>query len=304
MNQSLGRRYFLLQGLAGAAWWVMVSVSVPVREATLGTINPIVMASFDIPLFVLASLCAALVGNRWRGVTQVAASIATFWTVLVAIGMVLYAAATGLAGWGAVLMFFAAVGSVGAWCLVILHRIPMEWVLVGPLRFREARGGSRGTWLLQTFAQMLVFWVILLGLLPWLIAWCEQRWGLTIAVPSWVGIAGVVLFVSGSALGVWSAVSMARHGKGTPLPARMARRLVIVGPYRLVRNPMAVAGVMQGLGVGLMWGSWLVLAYALVGSCIWNWLVRPLEERDLEQRFGQQFLAYRDQVRVWLPRIW
>jgi protein-S-isoprenylcysteine O-methyltransferase Ste14 len=38
----------------------------------------------------------------------------------------------------------------------------------------------------------------------------------------------------------------------------MANRLVVVGPYRIVRNPMAVAGALQTIGVGLWVGSWAV----------------------------------------------
>src|SRR5207253_638214 len=77
-------------------------------------------------------------------------------------------------------------------------------------------------------------------------------------------------------------VIMARHGEGTPLPLDGPRRLVLAGPYGYVRNPMAIAGLGQGLCVGVGTGSWLVVAYALLGSAIWNWIVRPSEEEDLE----------------------
>ena len=129
----------------------------------------------------------------------------------------------------------------------------------------------------------------------------EARWGLRIDAPPAVHIAGGVLLVVATALGVWSAVSMSVDGEGTPLPSQMARRLVITGPYRYVRNPMAVAGIAQGVAVGMLLGSWMVVAYSLVGSLLWNTLVRPLEEADLEQRFGAEFVAYRDRVTCWIP---
>ena len=59
----------------------------------------------------------------------------------------------------------------------------------------------------------------------------------------------VVLFVVFSSIGVWSAVVMSRIGKGTPLPLDHASDLVVVGPYKYVRNPMAVSGIGQGLAV-------------------------------------------------------
>ncbi|WP_341873828.1 isoprenylcysteine carboxylmethyltransferase family protein [Leucobacter coleopterorum] len=82
----------------------------------------------------------------------------------------------------------------------------------------------------------------------------------------------------------------------------MARQLVVTGPYRFVRNPMAVAGVSQAVAVGLMMNSWLVVAYALCGSLVWNWIIRPLEEADLAERFGAAFEEYRAQVACWIPR--
>lgn len=57
------------------------------------------------------------------------------------------------------------------------------------------------------------------------------------------------------------------------------------------------------VGVGLMLGSWLVVLYALAGSLLWNWVLRPLEETDLETRFGAEFAAYRDRVACLVPRV-
>ena len=82
----------------------------------------------------------------------------------------------------------------------------------------------------------------------------------------------------------------------------MPRRLVISGPYRVVRNPMAIAGITQGVAVGLMLGSWLVVVYTLCGSLVWNWVIRPFEEDDLAYRFGAEFEAYRSRVGCWIPR--
>jgi len=96
---------------------------------------------------------------------------------------------------------------------------------------------------------------------------------------------------------------MSAIGHGTPLPAAMPNRLVIAGPYRYVRNPMAVASIVQGAAVGLLLTSWMVVAYAIAGAMLWNFGVRPHEEADLEQRFGNTFRRYRDTIRCWTPRF-
>jgi protein-S-isoprenylcysteine O-methyltransferase Ste14 len=96
---------------------------------------------------------------------------------------------------------------------------------------------------------------------------------------------------------------MSTIGRGTPLPLDHAHELVVVGPYRYVRNPMAVSGVGQGLMVALFLGSPLVAVYALMGSGIWQHIFRPLEEDDLAARFGADYENYRREVKCWIPRL-
>ena len=55
-----GRVYFGVQALAGSVWWVLVFTSEWVRTTTLGSLDPVLVAAFDIPLFVVASAVAAL----------------------------------------------------------------------------------------------------------------------------------------------------------------------------------------------------------------------------------------------------
>ncbi len=54
--------------------------------------------------------------------------------------------------------------------------------------------------------------------------------------------------------------------------------------------------------MGLYLGSSAVLLYVIAGGVVWNFLVRPWEEADLERRFGDEYRAYRAQVRCWIPR--
>lgn len=297
VSRAVGRAYFGLQAVAGAAWWIAVFTAPAVRLATLGGIDPVLMAAADVPLFVVASALVAL-GVRW------AAWIAVPWTLLVSAAMVVVATATGAAGWGALLMVAAAIGSVLAWLLLRFGRIPADAALVGPLGFGTARRGTAPLrQLVRTLLQMSVFWILFLGVIPLGLALLEWRWGLRTEFPVAVRVLGAAILLLASALGVWAAFAMALRGDGTPLPSAAANRLVLAGPYRLVRNPMALAGIVQAFGVGLCGGSWLVAVYALCGILYWNELVRPFEEDDLARRFGAEFEAYRARVRCWVPRL-
>ena len=294
-DPRLARAYFGLQAVAGALWWVAVFTSDAVRHATLGALNPVLIFGLDLPLFVLASGAAAA---GWRP----GAAVSALWTTLVTIGMVAYATATGLAGWGAVLMLAAAIGSIGAALVLWLGRVPSELLLRGPLAGRTDTSRTPGARLRRTAAQTSVFWVVFLCVIPLVLAWLESRWGLAGEFGVAWRSAGAVLFGAAGALSVWSAVSLATIGRGTPLPSAATTALVIRGPYRTVRNPMALGSIAQGVAVGMMLSSWLVVIYAIAGAIVWDWLVRPHEERELTERFGDAYRAYQRRVRCWIPQ--
>ncbi|MGZ1490205.1 methyltransferase family protein [Brevibacterium sediminis] len=289
-----GRMYFALQALAGAAWWLGTAMIPGVATATLGSIDPLLIAIVDIPLFVIGSALAAL-NFRW------AVWIATGWTVLVALGMVIYATATTEAGLGAVLMILAALGSLLAGVLMIVGRIPSEKLLVGPFAFHSSHTRIRSRLLVRTTIQIVVFWGVFLIIIPVIINAFEDRWNLAYKFPILLVVVGFALLAISSVIGVWSARAIANFGSGTPLPSQMAHHLVARGPYAFVRNPMAIAGVVQGMAMGLLIGSWLVVVYALIGSLLWNWLIRPHEETDLLERFGDEYRDYAKRVRCWWP---
>ena len=292
-----GRTYFAVQAIAGATWWFAVFTSHFVRETTLGGLDPVAVAVFDIPLFVVLSAVAAL------GVKG-AAVVSTCWTGFVAIALAVYATFTTEAGGGVLAMAAATAGSVVALCLILSGRIPTAWIASGPFAFRTAAmGATVATHVVSTFRQIVVFWGLLLVVIPFIAAVLEQRWAVALPFPAFAGPVGVAVFLAASALGLSSAFVMSTQGSGTPLPSAMPNRLVIAGPYLWVRNPMAVSGIVQGVAVGLTLSSWLVIAYAIAGSVLWNYAIRPLEESNLEQRFGDEFRQYRDTVRCWIPRV-
>lgn len=173
-----------------------------------------------------------------------------------------------------------------------------------PTHGRQARPASWRWNVAKTMLQTAVFWATFLGLLPAAVVALETALGLgwwRFAGPAW-RVVGVILFALGGALGLCSGVMMAVRGRGTPLPTDCARELVVVGPYKYVRNPMAVAGLAQGLAVGLFLGSPAVVMYAVVGGPVWDVCVRPWEEADLERRFGDDYRRYCERVRCWWPR--
>lgn len=299
-----GRRaaawYLWLQGMSGAIWWALLWVLPISRSWFIPGFEELgagVLAGADLPIFVGGSLASGFVCLKQPKWAQAACAFVA--------GGVLYAFALSV---GACI----AGGEGGLGLLMMLGAAWMSaatvWLsggAVGMRRcFRPADPGSLRRLGARTAVQAAVFWMVLLGLIPWVLHMAEVSAGVPVySSMRWPVVGGVFVFGAGSAFGVASSVVMVRTGRGTPLPSESARRLVTVGPYRLVRNPMAVAGLLQGAGVALMFGSPLVAAYVVAGGIIWHGVVRPFEEIDLTERFGEDYRAYKVRVRCWLPRL-
>ena len=121
-----------------------------------------------------------------------------------------------------------------------------------------------------------------------------RSFGLSQAFGSLVGIVGLGLAVS-------CVLAFATLGKGTPAPFDPPRRLVIRGPYRLLRNPMYFGAGLWVLGLAMFYQSgWLVL-YAAVFMAIAHAFVRLYEEPTLQGMFGDEYREYCRRVRRWWP---
>ncbi len=123
-----------------------------------------------------------------------------------------------------------------------------------------------------------------------------------IVMPAWVTPFGVALTVVGAAVGLSCVFLFATRGRGTPAPFDPPREFVATGPYRFVRNPMYIGGLLLLGGFGLMLRSPSVLLLALGAAVLVHYFVVIVEEPGLERRFGDSYRTYKRSVHRWLPR--
>ena len=97
---------------------------------------------------------------------------------------------------------------------------------------------------------------------------------------------------------IWSFASV---GKGTLAPFDETHKLIVVGLYRYVRNPMYV-GVMLIL-IAESWLFWSSVLLSYTGFCfvVANMLVIGYEENRLRHKFGDEFRQYCRHVGRWIP---
>ncbi len=130
--------------------------------------------------------------------------------------------------------------------------------------------------------------------------------GAGIASPGTIGapqVAGMVIALCGGALALWCILTFAVVGKGTPAPFDPPRRLVVRGPYAVVRNPMYIGAGLALLGASLFYRSLALLGYTAAFFLATHLFVALYEEPTLRRTFGVDYETYCRRVGRWWLRM-
>jgi len=155
----------------------------------------------------------------------------------------------------------------------------------------------------KTIASLLVgagFFALWFWLLPsWLGFEVEAAAG---APWRWIGAVPSVLGFAVALRCVWD---FGRTGHGTPVPIAPPTRLVVVGFYRYVRNPMYVGFLVGWVGLWIVFGraDVAVIAVACLVALGVHLFVMLYEEPHLRKIFGAEYEEYCKNVRRWVPRL-
>lgn len=120
----------------------------------------------------------------------------------------------------------------------------------------------------------------------------------------WNQILAVVMIISGIVLIVWSISIQYTLGKGTPFPKVATQRLITSGPYAYTRNPMTLGALLLYLGIAIGIGSIPVILLVLIIFSALLTFIYNHETRELTERFGEEYLAYRKRTAFLIPKCW
>lgn len=149
----------------------------------------------------------------------------------------------------------------------------------------------------RTVVALPLFVAILLYLLnPRWMAWAE------FALPLWVRWVGALLGLVAVPATLWVFSSIGHNVSETVLTKR-DHALVTTGPYRWIRHPLYTTGAVLLLAIGLMAANWFVLIFALLAIVSLRLAVIPLEERELVNKFGDEYRRYMTRTGRFLPRV-
>jgi protein-S-isoprenylcysteine O-methyltransferase Ste14 len=159
---------------------------------------------------------------------------------------------------------------------------------------------------LRHLAAIFLLPCVVVAVVPlWLLTSWRQvdlRWHADVLAYSGRAV-GFLAFVAGLLLFTWCVALFARVGQGTLAPWDPTQRLVAVGPYRYVRNPMITAVAAMLVGETLFFGSAALAAWSVLFVVINHVYFLVSEEPGLERRFGNAYVDYKQHVPRWLPRI-
>lgn len=116
-------------------------------------------------------------------------------------------------------------------------------------------------------------------------------------------IIGSLLLALWAFLAMWPVMRFFRAG-GSPVPLNPPQELVTTGLYAYVRNPM-VSGWLCGMfGLGVLLGSITFTFISTPLFAILNVLyLKAIEEREMEKKFGEEYLRYKERVPMFIPRL-
>lgn len=134
------------------------------------------------------------------------------------------------------------------------------------------------------------------------IGWICVDWG-RIRLGSLNLTIGAVLTAGGFALIGWSVRVLYVLGKGTPAPKAATQRLVTQGPYAYSRNPMTLGALLMYMGIGVWMGSGVVILLTVIVFSALIMFIYFHETRELTERFGAAYLAYKQQTPFLCPRF-
>jgi protein-S-isoprenylcysteine O-methyltransferase Ste14 len=138
----------------------------------------------------------------------------------------------------------------------------------------------------------------------------------TILLPYWIlpeearpalhgaGAAGSILMAVGAVIYFLCAFwGFALRGQGTPAPIDPPKKLVVQGPYRVVRNPMYWSVLFVMLGEAAVFHSLALMELGVAFFTGTMLFVLLYEEPTLRRKFGTEYEEYCRRVPRWIPRF-
>lgn len=114
-------------------------------------------------------------------------------------------------------------------------------------------------------------------------------------------VIGAIAILVGGSLALWTIFAQIKFASGTPFPMLPTQKLLIFGPFKYCRNPMTLGTIISCCGLAILVGSYTALLVVVFFSLMLLIYLKLIEEKELEMRFGQDYLEYKKNTPFILP---
>lgn len=118
-------------------------------------------------------------------------------------------------------------------------------------------------------------------------------------VPESYGFFGYLILVAGLIMMIKIGTTF-RERKTEISPFGKPKKLITDGLFKYSRNPIYLGFTLALIGIWMVLGSLTPLIGVIVFQIGINGFYIPMEEKNMEAAFGQQYLDYKNKVRRWL----
>lgn len=118
-------------------------------------------------------------------------------------------------------------------------------------------------------------------------------------LPDWLRWLGLGMGMLGDVLAWWVFSNLGNNVTPT-VATRKNAQLVTSGPYRWVRHPLYVMGLILTIGFALLAENWFIALAAILGFLLLAIRVRG-EEARLIEKFGDEYRSYMKKTGRFLP---
>ena len=150
----------------------------------------------------------------------------------------------------------------------------------------------------------IAFWLVLGVVLVLASLWLDRLLPvrLPLVTPLNVYLSLLPLLIGG-VLCFWAVYSFFKV-RGTPFPGNPPPKLVTGGVYSRIRNPMLLGWFLIMFGLGILLNSiFLIFILTPLFVCLNVLYLRNVEEKEMAMKFGKEYLAYRENVPMFMPRL-
>lgn len=117
-------------------------------------------------------------------------------------------------------------------------------------------------------------------------------------------ILGGILVLIGVFYSIWSIISQLTQAQRTPLPVMATQKLLVNGPFKQSRNPMGFGLTVLYFGVGIIVSAFSTIIVVLFFFLALIFYIKVVEEKELELRFGKDYVEYKNSTPFIIPNLW